>query len=327
MLRIQPIAQRSLAKRLALNVGLRAPMRANATVTAAATSTPLESTPASAGTIDLAQLVPKKTVHVPSPMADFYAHAEQSHNNATGELSIKTLMAANVHLGHSVSSWNRDMLPYIYGERNGIHIINLEHTLSHLRRAVNVTREVARNGGKIVFVGTRPSIHRLTVDAALKGHAYFMVEWVGGTITNKERVLKRSVGFDPDKMGQVQSEGAGRGRRAKKNVEVPESDAGLVSVQQPDVSKPDLLVLLDLPNNIWAAREANQHHIPVIAICDTDCSPKLVTYPIPGNDDAKTSVKLIAGVLSLAAKEGHDLRQAAVQQEQYSKFDGAGAQP
>ncbi|KAI9104789.1 ribosomal protein S2, flavodoxin-like domain-containing protein [Phlyctochytrium arcticum] len=184
-------------------------------------------------------------------------------------------MAANLHLGHSPEVWNRNMLSYIYGERQGIHIINLEHTLVMLRRAINVTREVALRGGNIVFVGTRLFMHRITVEAAKKGDAYFVTKWVAGSITNKERVLRRSVGFDPDK---------------------------------PYVHLPDLLIVLDYANNASAVREANQMNIPVIAICDTDTDPQRVQYPIPANDDSAAGIELIAGALSLASKEGSRMR-------------------
>ncbi|KAI9009592.1 ribosomal protein S2, flavodoxin-like domain-containing protein [Gaertneriomyces semiglobifer] len=184
-------------------------------------------------------------------------------------------MAANLHLGHAPQVWNQNMLPYIYGERNGIHIINLEHTLVMLRRAVSIVREVALRGGNIVFVGTRPAIHRVTVEAAKRANAYFVTSWIGGTITNKERVLRRSVGYDPDK---------------------------------PYVHTPDLLIILDYNNNSSAVREANQINVPVIAVCDTDCNPRRVQYPIPANDDAVTGIELIAGALSLAAREGRDRR-------------------
>ena len=95
-------------------------------------------------------------------------------------LSVKSLLAANCHFGHETMAWNRKMLPFIYGARNGIHIINLEHTLTALRRAIRVTKSVAFNQGKIVFVGTKPAIHATTVAAALDSSSYFVNKWIGG---------------------------------------------------------------------------------------------------------------------------------------------------
>ncbi|KAJ3188285.1 37S ribosomal protein, mitochondrial [Gaertneriomyces sp. JEL0708] len=232
-----------------------------------------------------------------SPLANLQSPVP--HNIRTA-LTIHTLMAANLHLGHAPQVWNQNMLPYIYGERNGIHIINLEHTLVMLRRAVSVVREVALRGGNIVFVGTRPAIHRITVEAAKRANAYFVTSWIGGTITNKERVLRRSVGYDPDKVSQASGQ---------RNL-LDEADLVAATAQknQPYVHTPDLLIILDYNNNSSAVREANQINVPVIAVCDTDCNPRRVQYPIPANDDAVTGIELIAGALSLAAREGRDRR-------------------
>ncbi|KAJ3011035.1 37S ribosomal protein, mitochondrial [Thoreauomyces humboldtii] len=256
-----------------------------------------------------------------SPMNN--ASGVQFPHNVRNALTIRTLMAANLHLGHNRRVWNQNMLPYIYGERQGIHIINLEHTLVMLRRAINVTREVALRGGNILFVGTRTSLHRIVVEAAKRADAYYVNSWVGGTITNKERVLRRSVGYDPDKVAQTlvphDSDNAtpsprAKGRRInKQDVSASEPSSSNNNDRrprnpQPYVHTPDLLIVLDYANNAWAVREANQANIPVIALCDTDCNPRRVQYPIPANDDSLTGVELVAGALSLASREGRDLR-------------------
>ncbi|KAJ3151889.1 37S ribosomal protein, mitochondrial [Geranomyces michiganensis] len=243
-------------------------------------------------------------------------------------LTVRTLVAANLHLGHARQSWNQNMLPYIYGERQGIHIINLEHTIVMLRRAINVTREIALRGGNILFVGTKPAIHRLTVEAARHADAYFATSWVGGTITNKERVLRRSVGYDPDKVMQTlmppEDAEPAKGSSSRRGLKAQaaaassggEEDSATGRRQssqgpknpQPYVHTPDLLIILDYANNAWAVREANQANIPVIAICDTDCNPRRVQYPIPANDDSVTGVELIARALSMASREGRTMR-------------------
>ncbi|KAI8813392.1 ribosomal protein S2, flavodoxin-like domain-containing protein, partial [Cladochytrium replicatum] len=198
-------------------------------------------------------------------------------------LTLQRLLAANLHIGHSRASNHSHMLPFIYGERNGLHIINLEHTLTHLRRALNLTREVAMRNGTIVFVGTRLAIHRIVVDAAKRAGAYYVTRWVGRTITNRSQVLNRSV---VDESGGKNTGG---------------SDSGEALV-------PDLVILLDYHNTLTAAREANQFNVPIIAICDTDCDPRRVQNPLPANDDSVAGVKLIADLLSLAARKGHSLR-------------------
>ncbi|KAJ3299301.1 37S ribosomal protein, mitochondrial [Borealophlyctis nickersoniae] len=247
------------------------------------------------------------------------------HNIRTA-LTIRTLMAANFHLGHAAECWDKRMLPYIFGERNGIHIINLEHTLAALRRAVEVTREVAYWGGNIVFVGTKPSIHRITVQAAKRGDAYFVTQWINGTILNKERVLRRSTGYYPDQVVQLQALGStGDSNSRKGGSNSRKGDAEVVEepirreVKQPYVHTPDLLIVLDYINNEYAVREANQARIPVIALCDTDCDPTRVQYPIPGNDNALTAIELVAGVLSLASREGSERRMASLNGKRESR--------
>ncbi|TPX43878.1 hypothetical protein SeMB42_g04532 [Synchytrium endobioticum] len=218
------------------------------------------------------------------------------------QITMKHLIAAGLHLGHSVSSWHSNMLPYIYGSRHGIHIINLEHTAAQLRRAMVVAREVAAEGGKILFVGTRKAIHKITYDAATLCSAFYVLHWIGGCITNRERVLRRSSGFDPDKVIQLAPV------PGMEDADDGADDAGVVvgsaSKKPPKVPVPDLIICLDYPNTFWAVHEANLAHVPVIAICDTDCDPTRVQYPIAANDDALTSVEFIAGVLARAASEG-----------------------
>ncbi|KAJ3027224.1 UNVERIFIED_CONTAM: hypothetical protein HDU68_004227 [Siphonaria sp. JEL0065] len=197
-------------------------------------------------------------------------------------LSLRGLMAANSHLGHAVERQHPNMTRYVYGTRGGISILHLEQTLSALRRACSVAALVSPTDA--VFVGSRRALHRIVSDAALGCGAQFATKWIGGALTNRERVLKRSVRFDPDRVTQL-----------AEHADVK---------RQPDVKLPSLLILLDLNNNLHAVREANQLSIPVIAICDSDCDPNLVQYPIPANDDSLSSVGLIAGLLATALREG-----------------------
>ena len=148
------------------------------------------------------------------------------------EISLTTLLNVNLHIGAHKAAWHQNFLPYLYGHRNDIHIINLEHTLSALRRAVGVCYEVAKAGGNIVFVGTKPILHKLIVDNSKKNGCYYIIKWTGGLMTNKERVLRRSVGYDPDKVSNIENDGE-------------------YIFEQPHVHKPDLLVLLDYPNTKW----------------------------------------------------------------------------
>ncbi|CAO3591408.1 unnamed protein product [Absidia cylindrospora] len=208
-------------------------------------------------------------------------------------LSIAKLLAAGLHLGHSTSLWEPATLPFIFGTREGISIINLEHTLVHLRRACNVAREIAVRGGSILFVGTRPGFQDLTIEAARRCEAYHVSgKWIPGTLTNAHQVLGRHASPDPEDPGRP-----------------------------PKTYKPDLIILLNPLENKIAIAEAQLNKIPIVAITDTDYDPRLVTYPIPANDDSIRGVELIAQVISSAAKDGAFRRKQLLdQKEKESKF-------
>jgi small subunit ribosomal protein S2 len=199
------------------------------------------------------------------------AQAVTSHN-----LTISTLLAAGLHLGHSTSLWNPATLPFIFGTRAGISIINLEHTLVYLRRACNVVREVAQRGGTVLFVGTRPEISELTIDAARVSEGYHVSgKWTPGTLTNAHQVLGRHATPDPQDPGKP-----------------------------PKTYKPDIMILFNPLENDIAIAEAQLNNIPTIAITDSDYDPRRVTYPIPANDDSIRGVELVAKVLATSAREG-----------------------
>ncbi|KAI8979166.1 ribosomal protein S2, flavodoxin-like domain-containing protein [Mycotypha africana] len=185
-------------------------------------------------------------------------------------------MAVGLHLGHSTKLWEPATLPFIFGTREGISIINLEQTLVYLRRACNVTREVALRGGSILFIGTRPGFQDITIEAARACEGYHVSsKWIPGTLTNRLQVLGRHAPPDAEDPGRI-----------------------------PVTYKPDLIILLNPLEHKIAINEAQLHNIPMIAITDTDYDPRHVSYPIPANDDSVRGVELIAKVLSAAAKEG-----------------------
>ena len=215
----------------------------------------------------------------------------QFTRSKTPQISLQQLLKVNLHIGEHKSKWHQNFLPYLYGHRNDNHIINLEHTMSSLRRAVGVCYEVAKQGGNIVFVGTRPNLHKLMTDNSKRNGCYYIINWTGGLITNKERVLRRSSGYDPDKVGNILNQE--------------------FVYDQIMVHKPDLLVLMDYQNTKWyqrlirAVHEANFAQIPIIALCDSDCDPTKVQYPIPGNDDSIEGVELIVKTLGEACNQGY----------------------
>ncbi|PJF18205.1 hypothetical protein PSACC_01984 [Paramicrosporidium saccamoebae] len=186
---------------------------------------------------------------------------------ARDAVTIRQMMSCSMHLGHATAKWNPRMAPFIFGERAGIHIIDLEKTIVALRQACNVITDIAARGGVIVFVGTGENIQRLTYECAQECNQHYVnMRWVGGTITNRNQVLRS------------------------------------------DKLTPDLLILLDPVTNEMAVQEAQKGNIPTIAICDTNFDPTSVTYPIPANDDAFSSVELVARTLAMAALEGRNTR-------------------
>lgn len=182
----------------------------------------------------------------------------------SSDLSIATMLRCSMHIGHSKSYWNPQMSKYIFGERAGVHIIDLDKTLACLRQAAAVVADIASKNGKILFVGTSPDLQRLTYEAATHCNQFYVNRrWIGGTISNSKNIIGSE-------------------------------------------TRPDLVILLDLKRNLVALKECYNANIPVIAICDTDCDPRMVTYPIPANDEALASVELVAKFLAIAAKKGKD---------------------
>ena len=135
----------------------------------------------------------RKNISSLVPPSPSYEASEPLHVTAQN-VDASILMSYSLHLGHNTSQWNPYMLQYIYGSRHGVHIINLDETIAALRRSAAFVKEVARNGGNVLFVGTRPALHGIVISVAKENDAYFCTHWVGGLLTNKERVLRRSVG-------------------------------------------------------------------------------------------------------------------------------------
>ncbi|KAG0347895.1 37S ribosomal protein, mitochondrial [Podila humilis] len=214
---------------------------------------------------------------------------------SSNSLTIAQLLAAGLHLGHSTSLWNVASMPFVFGTREGISIINLEHTLTHLRRACTVTKAVARQGGIILFIGTRDGMDHVTIDAAKSCNAYYVAsKWCPGTITNAQEI----VGPHTPRL----------------------SDARPGDLAKP--FRPDLVIVLNPIENMIAIKEATRFNIPTIAITDTDVDPRIVSYPIPANDDSVRGVELVAKVLAEAAKDGNALALEASKTMSRQRIEG-----
>ncbi|KAK4937540.1 hypothetical protein LTR10_021832 [Elasticomyces elasticus] len=208
------------------------------------------------------------------------------------DLTLPLLLANQTHLGHATPLWNPANSNYIFGVRDGIHIISLDVTYAYLRRAAKVVREVARRGGIILFVGTRKGMEDITVNSAkLAGGYHIFHRWVPGSLTNGQQIL---------------------GSCGVKVVNILDQEleqyTPAFSQGNHTVMRPDLVVCLNPLENEVCLHECGLFSVPTIGIIDTDADPTWVTYPIPANDDSLRSVALIGGVLGQAGKEGERLR-------------------
>jgi small subunit ribosomal protein S2 len=222
------------------------------------------------------------------------------------ELTVPMLLTAQSHLGHHTSLWNPRNSSYIFGIRDGIHIIALDVTFSYLRRAAKVVTEIARRGGLIVFVGTRDGHEDIVVNAAKRAGGYHVFDrWTPGSLTNGQQIL---------------------GRCAVKVVDVMDRELPQYSARMAEsaaagahpVLRPDLVICLNPLENEVCLHECGLYTVPTIGIIDTDADPSWVTYPIPANDDSLRCVMLIAGVLGRAGEEGQRMRLADAERGKYT---------
>ncbi len=219
---------------------------------------------------------------------------------------VQSLLEAGVHFGHQTKKWNPKMKPYIYGEKSGIYIIDLEKTMIALTRACNFIREVAASGAPILFVGTKPQAQPVVQDEAKRcGMFYVSHRWLGGMLTNYS-TIKNSV-RRYKQLIQMRDDGT---FEALKKKEVADLEQEITRLQKNlsgivDMEKlPGVLFVIDAKHEDIAVKEANRLGIPVIAIVDTDSDPDRIDYPIPGNDDAIRSIKLLTAVIGDSLLEG-----------------------
>ena len=221
-------------------------------------------------------------------------------------VSMKQLLEAGVHFGHQTRRWNPKMAPYIYTERNGIYIIDLQKTVKKLEEAYNFVRECSANGGYVLFVGTKKQAQdAIKEEAARCGGYYVNARWLGGMLTNFRTMRTRI-----DRLAQLRKmeEDGTFAMLPKKEVikhqgEIEKLEKYLGGVKE--MKKiPAALFIVDPRKERNAIAEAKKLNIPVVAIVDTNCDPDEIDYVIPGNDDAIRAIKLIASVMANAMIEG-----------------------
>jgi small subunit ribosomal protein S2 len=225
-------------------------------------------------------------------------------------LPLRSLLDAGVHFGHQTKRWNPKMRPYIYGARNGIHILDLDQTARLFQKAYNFVVDTVGRGGHILMVGTKRQAQEIVREEASRSGSYYVVNrWLGGTLTNFRTIkmgLERLRQLERMKEdGTHQSITKKEASRLEKERERFEKYLGGMKTMS---SVPSALFVIDPAMEVIAVNEANKIGVPVIAITDTNCDPDRINYVIPGNDDAIRSIKLITARIADAAVEGGQRR-------------------
>lgn len=223
-------------------------------------------------------------------------------------ISMKQLLEAGVHFGHQTRRWNPKMAEYIFAERNGIYIIDLQKTVKMIDKAYEAVSNIIQDGGEVLFVGTKKQAQESIKEEALRCGMYYVNErWLGGMLTNFKTIQTRIKRLkDLEKM---QEDGT-FDKLPKKEVaklmnEKEKLDKNLGGIK--DMKRiPDVIFIVDPRKERIAILEAHSLNIPIVAIVDTNCDPDEIDYVIPGNDDAIRAVKLIAGAMANAVIEGRD---------------------
>jgi small subunit ribosomal protein S2 len=239
-------------------------------------------------------------------------------------ISLRDLLEAGVHFGHQTRRWNPKMKPFIYGSKNGIHIIDLQRTARGLVEATRFAQTIASNGGTILFVGTKRSAREIVAEESQRCGQYFVNHrWLGGTMTNWQTV-KKSI----ERLNDLES-ARGQGKfdiltkkealELTRDIERMDRNLGGIKAMK---GLPSAVFVVDPKREHIAVNEANTLGIPVIALCDTNCDPSGIAHVIPGNDDAIKSIRLFTAAVADAVIEG---RQSSRRQVGSYSTEGAAA--
>ena len=222
-------------------------------------------------------------------------------------VSMSYLLEAGVHFGHQTKRWNPKMQEYIFTARDDIYIIDLQKTAKKIEEAYAALKEIAANGGKVLFVGTRKQAQEATKEEALRSNSYYVTErWLGGTLTNFRTIRKRVKRLE--EIEKMEKDGTFEVLPKKEVIGLKKEYAKLNNLLEGirEMNKlPDAMFIVDPSKEEIAIREARKLNIPVFGIVDTNCDPDMVDYVIPGNDDAIRAVKLIIGVMANAIVEAN----------------------
>ena len=224
---------------------------------------------------------------------------------AMPSFSMRQLLEAGVHFGHTTRRWNPKMKPFLFGKRNGIHIIDLEQTVPMLHKALEAIRDVAAGGGRVLFVGTKRQAQEIVAEAAGRcGQYYVNHRWLGGMMTNWKTVsnsIRRLKTLDE----QMSQEISGLTKKELLGLEREREklERALGGIKEMG-DRPDIIVVIDTNKESLGIQEANKLGIPVVAIVDSNSDPDGVDFPVPGNDDAMRAIKLYCDLVSGAVLDG-----------------------
>ena len=224
-------------------------------------------------------------------------------------VSMSYLLEAGVHFGHQTKRWNPKMKEYIYTSRDDIYIIDLQKTVAKIEEAYSALKEIAANGGKVIFVGTKKQAQEASIENATRTNSYYVTErWLGGTLTNF-KTIRRRIGR-LDQIEKMEENGTFEALPKKEVLKIKKEYerlntyfAGVREMKK----LPDAMIIVDPKKEYNAIREAHKLGIPVFGIVDTNCDPDVLDYPIPGNDDAVRAISVVLGALSNAISEATGL--------------------
>ncbi len=238
---------------------------------------------------------------------------------------MRTLLETGVHFGHRTNKWNPKMDEFIFTQRNGIHIIDLQITLKNLHSFHDMIARMIADGGTVLFVGTKRQAQEIVQREAVRcGMPYVNYRWLGGTLTNWQTIRSR---IDTLKQLEKRRDEGEFDRLTKKEALVLERKISKLQLRLSGIREmkriPDMLIVVDAEREHTAVKEANILKIPVMALVDTNTDPDMVDYILPANDDAMRSIRLLIGALADAVLEGHHMRQSAgSEEEQETSFTG-----
>jgi small subunit ribosomal protein S2 len=248
-------------------------------------------------------------------------------------VSMKSLLETGVHFGHRTRRWNPKMKPYIFTERNGIHILDLQQTIVLIEEAYDVIRDTVAEGGEVLFVGTkRQAQDTIAREASRAGQPYVNIRWLGGTLTNWQTIRQRIDYLDnlEERRDAGDFDLLKKTERLRIEREIEKLNLRLGGIRKMR-TLPELLFVVDVNHEETAVHEANILGIPIIGVVDTNSDPDDIDYIIPSNDDAIRAIKLITSKMADAALEGKAMREEDLEEEiadfdayEYAEFDGMG---